>query len=83
MWTVNMERAIASCRIDNDWMVQIEDIAEKTGQTPSDVFRAALAEYLKRDRSMTIQSQVADLIIRMDALEDRHRALATLVATGR
>ena len=77
------ERAIASCRIDHDWMVQIEDIAQKTGQTPSDVVRSALAEYLKRDRSDSLQNQVADLIIRMSTLEKRHQALAALVATGR
>ena len=76
------EKPMVGCRVDADWKTQIDAIAVATGRGSADVVREALGEYLKRDRVPTLQNQVADLLVRVSALEDRHRALATLVANS-
>lgn len=75
------ERLMVGCRVDADWKTQIDAIAEATGRGSADVVREALGEYLKRDRVPTLQNQVADLLVRISTLEQRHQALASLVAT--
>ena len=76
------EKPMVDCRVEPDWKTQIDAIAEATGRGSADVVREALGEFLKRDRVPTLQNQVTDLLVRMSALEDRHRALATLVASS-
>lgn len=77
-----MAQVAIGCRVPESIKTQIDEVAAATGQSRGAVMVMALTEFLGRGKAKTLTSTVQDLVIRMESLESRHKALASLVAMG-
>lgn len=69
-------------RIPESWQLELDELADKLGLSRGAVLKDAIALYLKKQSAETISTQMKDILLRLDTLEQRHRALSVLVATG-
>jgi predicted DNA-binding protein len=73
-----MPQPLAHARIPQEWEAQLKAIAQETGQSYSDVVRAAIAQYLGRTDLESVESMSK----RMAALERQVKKLAQLVTSS-
>ncbi|MEA5464498.1 CopG family ribbon-helix-helix protein [Leptothoe sp. PORK10 BA2] len=70
-----MSKPVVSARIPHSWSDQINEIANETGRTPSDVVKEAIGLYLEQ----TDPNGVASMARRLNTLEKQVKKLAQLV----
>ena len=70
-----MSKPIAAARIPHSWDEQIRAIATETGQTPSDVVKEAIGQYLEK----ADPASVATMNRRLSKLENQYKKLAQLI----
>lgn len=66
---------MVGARIPHAWMEQIQSICQESGKTPSEVVQEALAQYLKRTDTESVNS----LNKRVAALERQYQKLLQLI----
>jgi hypothetical protein len=69
-------------RIPESWQLELDELGEKLGLSRGALLKDAIALYLKKTTPETMTTQIKDILLRLDTLEQRHRALSVLVATG-
>lgn len=67
-------------RVPADWKSDLERLAEKSGRSVSELGQDAIAAYLKKPQPSTLATAMTDVQLRLAQLEQRHQALAMLVA---
>jgi predicted DNA-binding protein len=72
-----MPQPLAHARIPQEWEAQLKAIAQETGQSYSDVVRAAISQYLGRTDLESVESMSK----RVAALERQLKKLAQLVTS--
>lgn len=70
-----MQQPLVAGRIPADWMSQIEQIQEETGQCQSEVVREAIAMYLGK----TDPAAIASMSRRLNKLERQYSKLTQLI----
>ena len=73
-----MSKPIASARIPHSWNDQIRAIAQETGQTPSDIVKAAIGQYLGK----TTPASCASTNRRLNKVEQQLARLQRLLLAG-
>lgn len=75
-----MSQVNLTFRVPPEWRDELEKLSTRTGRSVSQLGQDAISAYLKKAQPDTQACAIADLQLRLSHLEERHRALASLVA---